>query len=280
VASSARRRLSGILVATWFAIAAASASARASDGTFALLGGAPKIVSQLSATYSAGHAVALKIRQFLGDGTTPILKYEVEMQKVMHLVVVRDDFATFEHVHPSFDPATGTFSQTLTLQPKHRYYVYADTTPRGIGQQVFRFALGAPFFVSHSSSGPSSKSVAAGPYTVTLTRTTLPADRTQRLDIAVLKGGRPAPDLTTYLGAAAHAVFINALTLQYVHVHPTVSGAAMAMRANQTMDMAGGSGPHMQMSVPALPAGVYKLWIEFGGAGGAVYTAPFTMLVR
>ncbi len=278
--SSARRRLSGTLVATAFAIAAELAAARASVGTFALLGGAPKIVSQFSATYGAEHVVTLKISQFLLDGTTPILKYDVDMQKLIHLIVVRDDFATFAHLHPSFDPKTGAFSQTLTTEPKHRYYVYADTTPHGIGQQVFRFALGAPFFVSHSSSGPSPKSVAAGPYAVSLTRTTLPSDRAQSLDVAVLEDGRPAPDLSPYLGAAAHAVFINVFTLEYVHVHPTARGAAMAMGMNEAMDMTARAGPHMQMSLPALPAGVYRLWIEFRGEGGRVYTAPFTILAR
>jgi hypothetical protein len=279
VESSTRRTLRAMLVATPFAIAAALATARAAVGTFALLDSAPKIVSQFSATY-AGNTVTLKIRQFLEDGTTPILKYDVDMQKLMHLIVVRDDFATFAHVHPSFDPATGTFSQTLPTEPKHRYYVYADTTPHGIGQQVFRFPIGAPYLASHSSDGPSPKIVAAGPYTVSLARTTLAADRAQSLDVTVLKDGVPAPDLTTYLGAAAHAVFINAFSLEYVHVHPTVRGAAMAMGTNQTMDMTARASPDLQMSVPALPSGVYKLWIEFRGEGGSVYTAPFTILAR
>lgn len=278
--SLARRRLSGILIATSFAIAAAFAVARAAVGTFALLDSAPKIVSQFSATYAPGNVVTLTIRQFLEDGTTPILKYDVDMQKLMHLIVVRDDFATFAHVHPTFDPATGTFSQTLTPEAKHRYYVYADTTPHGIGQQVFRFAVGPPFLASHASYGPSAKSVAVGPYAVSLARTTLPADQAQSLDVTVLKDGKPAPDLGTYLGAAAHAVFINVFTLEYVHVHPAVRGAAMGMGANQTMDMTARAGPDMQMSVPALPSGVYKLWIEFRGAGGTVYTAPFTILAR
>ena len=275
---NSRARLIGAVAA--IAIAGAVASARASEGTFALLGGAPKIVSQLSATYGAGHVATVRIRQFLGDGTTPILKYDIEMEKLIHLIVVRDDFATFAHVHPNFDPATGTFTQSLTLDPKHRYYVYADTTPHGIGQQVFRFALGAPFFVSHSSSGPSSTSVAVGPYTVSLARTTLPADRTQSLNVTVLKRGRPAPDLTTYLGAAAHAVFINTLTLEYVHVHPTLRGTPATAMGAMNMGATAQAGPLMTMEVPALPDGMYKLWIQFGGAGGAVYTAPFTLRAR
>jgi hypothetical protein len=192
----------------------------------------------------------------------------------MHLIVVRDDFATFAHIHPTFDATTGIFSQPFTREANHRYYVYADTTPHGIGQQVFRFTLesdGPPANLQPSL-GVSPASTTVGPYTVTLARTTLAASRPQTLDVSVLEDGKPASDLHTYLGAAAHAVFINTSTLAYVHVHPMVRGATM------TMGMSGPAGPLMQMTLPALPAGVYKLWLQFRGAGNQLYTAPFTLL--
>ena len=278
--SSARRRLSGVIVATALAIATGAGAAKAADGTFALLGGAPKIVARFSATYGAGNTVTVKIRQFLLDGATPILKYDADMQKLMHIIVVRDDFATFAHVHPGFDAASGTFTQVLRMEPKHRYYVYADTTPHGVGQQVFRFPIGLPYLASRPSSSASPKSVAAGPYTVTLAGTTLQPDRATNLALDVYENGKPARDLSTYLGAAAHAVFVNTLTLEYVHVHPAERGAPMAMGANETMEMPARTGAGMQIPVPPLSPGVYKLWIEFRGEGGGVYTAPFTMLVR
>jgi hypothetical protein len=109
---------------------------------------------------------------------------------------------------------------------------------------------------------------------VTLARTTLVASRPQTLDLSVSENGRPASDLHTYLGAAAHAVFINTSTLAYVHVHPMVRGASMSM------GMSGPAGPSMRMALPALPPGVYKLWLQFRGAGNQVFTAPFTLLSR
>lgn len=275
-----RGRLSGTLLA--FALAAASLAgiARASvgsaeqPGSFALLGGTPKIVSQFWAEHSQGLTATLKIRQYQIDDKTPILAYDVDMQKLIHLIVVRDDFATFAHVHPTFDPTTGIFTQPFTKEANHRYYVYADTTPHGIGQQVFRFTIesdGAPAN-AQLPLRVSSPSTTVGPYTVTLARTTLAASRPQSLNLSISENGKLAPDLHTYLGAAAHAVFINTSTLAYVHVHPMVRGASM------TMGMSGPAGPSMQMALPALPAGVYKLWLQFRGAGNAVYTAPFTLL--
>ena len=86
-------------------------------------------------------SATLKVQQFAMGSTAPILDYDVEMQRTMHMVVVRDDFATFKHLHPAFNTGTGTFSQAFTKEPNHRYYVYADTTPHGLSQQVFRFTM-------------------------------------------------------------------------------------------------------------------------------------------
>jgi hypothetical protein len=274
-----RCRLSRALVAITLAacladVADASVRGAHQSGIFALLGATPKIFSQFWTEHGQGLTVTLNIRQYQIDGKTPILSYDVEMQKLIHLIVVRDDFATFAHIHPTFDATTGIFSQPFTKEANHRYYVYADTTPHGIGQQVFRFTLesdGPPASLQPSLAvSPASTTV--GPYTVTLARTTLTASRPQTLDVSVLENGKPASALHTYLGAAAHAVFINTGTLAYVHVHPMVRGSTM------TMGMEGPAGPLMQMTLPALPAGVYKLWLQFRGAGNHVYTAPFTLL--
>lgn len=275
----ARRRLSGTLIvlaltACLAGVARASVGGAQQSGIFALLGGTPKIFSQFWAEHSQGLTATLNIRQYQIDGKTPILAYDVDMQKLIHLIIVRDDFATFAHVHPAFDPKTGIFSQPFTKEPNHRYYVYADTTPRGIGQQVFRFTLESdgPLASPQPSLGVSPTSTTIGPYTVALARTTLAASRPQTLDLSISENGKPASDLRTYLGAAAHAVFINTATLAYVHVHPMVRGASM------TMGMSGPAGPSMQMTLPALPAGVYKLWLQFRGAGSQVFTVPFTLL--
>jgi hypothetical protein len=255
-------------------------------GTFALLGGTQKIDSEAWTGDAGGTALKLDIRQFALGGTTPVLNYDLEMERLMHLIVVRDDFATFAHLHPAFDPKTGTFELSVPSERSHRYFVYADTTPQEVGQQVFRFTIASngtletqaapPASTGESASAPS---VNVNPYLVTLGRTTLNANQPQRVDLTIQEGGRPATDLGTYLGAAAHAVFINTATLAYVHVHPMPRGSAPNMGADMQMNDAQPS-PLLQLDAPALPAGAYKLWVEFRGAKNAVYTAPFTILAR
>jgi hypothetical protein len=289
VESGARRRLSGMVVAGTLAalvlggIAAANGTRAEQSGIFALLDGTPKIDSKFWTERANGLSVTLNVRQFQPDGK-PILAYEIDMQKLMHMVVVRDDFATFAHLHPAFDMKTGTFRQSFTKDPNHRYYVYADTTPQDVGQQVFRFTLDGSDAAASAMrpNDRSEPSVSAGPYTVTLGTTSLPAGSAQRLNVTILKDGKPADDLGAYLGAAAHCVFINTQSLAYIHVHPSVRGAGMVMNMNSDakMEMSGGpAGPLLEMSLPGLPSGLYKLWVQFRG-GDKVYTAPFTLRAR
>ncbi len=262
-------------------VAAGSAGPTAQPGVFALLGGTPKIVSKFWAEHAAGLSLTLTIRQFRLDGKTPILDYDVDMQKLMHLIVVRDDFTTFVHLHPVFDAASGIFWQPFTKEPNHRYYVYADTTPHGIGQQVFRFTLESdgPVATTRLISSASARTAQTGPYTVTLSRTNLPASRPKNLNVTILEGDQPAQNLGPYLGAAAHAVFINTSTLGYVHLHPSLRGPhSMSEADGMATGMSETAGPFMQMRVPALSAGTYKLWIEFSDANGKPYTASFTIV--
>ena len=117
---------------------------------------------------------------------------------------------------------------------------------------------------------------------MTLGTTSLPAGSAQKLNVTILKDGKPADDLGAYLGAAAHCVFINTQSLAYIHVHPSVRGAGMVMNMNSDakMEMSGGpAGPLLEMSLPGLPSGLYKLWVQFRG-GDKVYTAPFTLRAR
>jgi hypothetical protein len=283
VESRTRRRLSGIVTAmlaiVTIGIARASVGPIEQTGVFALQGATPEIISKFWADHGSGLTATLKVRQFRLDGKTPILNYDVEMERTMHMIVVRDDFATFAHLHPAFDTTSGTFSRTFTKAPNHRYYVYADTTPHDVGQQVFRFTMESdgPVAAGRPSFEPSSPAASAGPYTVTLAATTLPANQPKALNLTISQNGRPAHDLGTYLGAAAHVVFINTSTLAYVHLHPVGREGSMN---ESMMNMKAEAGPFLQMMLPALPAGTYKLWIQFRGANDQVYTAPFTIRAR
>jgi hypothetical protein len=283
VESPTRRNL--ILAALVLTVAAAGRIEQ--TGTFVLLGGTPKIVSKFWTDHAQGLTATLKVRQFQIDGKTPILDYDVDMQHLMHLVVVRDDFATFAHLHPVYDTTTGTFQQPFTKQANHAYYVYADSVPHGIGQQVFRFTLAAagPVSAAKPSLSASVPNAHAGPYIVILQKTTIAANTPQSMHLTIVSGDDPATDLVPYLGEPAHCVLISTSTLQYIHVHPMLRGSYNPKATSTSMErqMTGPqkAGPFMKLDLPALPAGTYKTWIQIAGGGALhVYTASFTIVAQ
>ncbi len=68
--------------------------------------------------------------QVLTSSGRPLLDYTREHEKDLHLIVVRRDLTGFQHVHPTLDDATGTWSADVRLEPGV-WRVVADFTPEG-----------------------------------------------------------------------------------------------------------------------------------------------------
>lgn len=224
------------------------------------------------------------------NGTT-IRNYDVDMTKRLHMIVISADFDSFQHVHPALG-ANGHFTIELRVPKPARYYVFADTDPHGLGKAVFRFPVVfggvAPEQPDLRSTG---KSTVAGPYLVTLNSLDLHTGTPSVLRVRISKGGSLASDLHPYLGAAGHAVFIDAKTLDYVHVHPVGGGSDGDMPAMDTPGMGTGSmemtdlpanakvSGAMTLHVSPVPAGSYKLWLQFRGGTG-LEVAPFVLRAK
>jgi hypothetical protein len=279
----------------WLAAALAStlgAAAPPISGTYALQRGAPRTTGYLRAAPVSGRPLAYELDFWatkLGSGA-PIVAYSVDMTKLLHMIVVRSDFRTFGHIHPTYAP-DGHFHITYRFPSPGVYHVYTDTDPKGVGQQVFRFDVDA-----ERTSGPppllgAPNDVAqASPDTVALDRTLLSTANETLLHVHITENGAPAKDLHPYLGAPAHAVFLNASDFTYVHVHPMPPGAGGSMSGMPGMaDMPGMSTSATPMPESAtLPGdmllhvavhepGRYKLWLQFRG-GGSLHVAQFVLV--
>lgn len=285
----ARRSLSLIALLVSVSLVAAVPAKDAQRGAWALASGTPQVRAELI-VHSTGNAKnRLDIAQYERNSTQPIANYTIDQTKLMHLVLVRDDFNGFQHVHPIL--RDGHFIIDVALDAGHRFYAYSDSTPSGHDKQVFRYMLqsGMPPHHVDTTVWAHGMQTLAGPYRVAITTVHLRAGKETAVKVGVTKNGATATDLHPYLGAAAHAVFINTATLAYVHVHP--------MTADQMDDMNGMSGMHgmsmgheelapnekvtgrMYLMVPALKPGLYKLWLQFRG-GSQLYVAPFTLAVQ
>jgi len=271
-------RLSACALVLLTAAAAASASAP-QIGQWALRGATPQIIGKLSATASRG-GTDLDIAQFTQDSHQLITNYTLDQTQYMHLIVVRADFREFMHLHPTL--RAGHFRIPVALSAGQRYYAYADSRPSGLGQQVLRFTLkvGVPPPLQTTKVAASLPETAAGPYVVRLSKTIVPGGRPFSLDVTITRNGRFANDLQPYLAAAAHVVLISTADLSYTHVHPMPADQQVA--SDMTMPEMKPSTrvhPRMQLMIPLLHRGAYKMWLQFRG-GGTLYVAPFTVVAR
>jgi hypothetical protein len=214
-----------------------------------------------------------------------ITAYDIDMTKVMHMIVASDDLSDFRHVHPVLQPDGHlTIDLSLPEQPGG-YHVYIDALPHGVGRQVFRFDLpgqGASTRprVLHRQGG----TVSVGPYSVTISPTRVPFGEIATISVRISKDGHPATDLHPYLGVMAHGVFIGTKDLTYMHAHGMTDEMLNMSSANDCGDgmmMAMtpmppdlNIGNEFEFEILAPSAQAYDFWLQFVG-GKTVYTAPF-----
>ncbi len=277
----------GATLLTW-AVAQPSAD-KAQRGVFALVGAPARTSARLTVNSSNARTAANRITlQFypLHSGQA-IAQFDREHTKLLHFIVVRDDFREYLHFHP--ERQSSSFTTSVALAQNHRYYAYADVSPHGIGQQVFRFTLqgNAPDRRLQVLLSPSARQAMAGPYTVVLSQTRPRAHQPLALRAAILRYGRPAKDIRPYLGAAAHVVIIDASSLNYLHVHPqspahgatAMHGTNMTAMHDHDLPSSATVSPELTLHISPLGRNAYKLFFEFRG-GNTVYTAPFTLIAR
>jgi hypothetical protein len=277
-------------------LAAALASVPLSvRGNFALQAGRAKAQGHLTATQIGRSPLRQRLDLWLTDSAGKTLtRYAVDMTKRLHLILIGDDFTTFEHVHPTLGGG-GHFSIVVDVPKPQVYYVYADSDPEGLGQQVFRYDLPIGRAVGTTRDlAPTGTSANVDSYRVTIGSTHLHAGAESELDVHITKAGVAAHDLRSYLGALAHAVFIDADDITYAHVHPMALGAGKSdamsgmdiSSAGGMSDMPGMSAtpipegvatsPDMLLHVRVARAGVYKLWLQFRSTSG-LHVAAFVL---
>lgn len=219
-----------------------------------------------------------------------LVRFDDDMTKKQHMVVVSDDLQYFAHVHPTLH-TNGTFTIDYTFPKAGFYHIYMDGIPNAWGRQVFRFdvpidsrAIEAQR-IAHRTAG----SVDVGPYRVTLDQTLVPVDQVTLISVRITKGGRDATDLHPYLGTNAHGLIVGLDDLAYVHAHAMGSDMiAMANAADcgdsimQTMMPLPDSAnvpARMQFYVLLPHPQRYDLWLQFRG-GTTRYTAPLLLTAR
>lgn len=236
------------------------------SGAFAFYGMQQRAVARLRRV----GASELELVQSSLENRAPITQYMSVAGAPVHFFLVRDDFQTLMHVHPQVR-RDGRFSVRVALDKDHRYYAFVDSFAQGgIGEQAFRFTLqsGSPPHHLDTTLAKPNAVAKAGPYEVALSTAYFSANVPVTISATVKRGKAviTPPDHQSFKAVAA---LINTGSLSYASVY---EGQDTGMQYP-------GEYGHPQLRLPALPAGVYRMWLQMN-IGGKQFTAPFTLAAQ
>jgi len=220
------------------------------------------VVSADPSQPKAGSPTKLFLQIQDNDGT-PIKKYDVLHEKVVHLIVVRDGLDEFAHLHPKVD-GEGTITVEFAFPKSGKYRLFADHQPQG---KTPGLAIGELNVAGNDEPAPAlvpsdSNEIAVDKIVAYVAMTPGGQETLMRFHLTDTNG-QTISDLQPYLGAMGHLVIISEDGREYVHAHPLKEGTTSPDGA-------------VEFAAHFPRGGLYKSWGQFQ-RGGAVFTVPFVM---
>lgn len=197
----------------------------------------------------------------------PIEKFDIEHEKLLHLIVVSKDLSYFDHIHPEYK-GSGDFEIKTSFPAGGDYKLIADYIPAGGSKTTQTEWVNVK--------GTSAQPVALTPdqthskivngVEVTLKNDHPQAGQDVELNFVLTDANTHAPitALQQYLGAVGHVVVLSQDTEQYLHVHPVEEAS---------------KGPEAKFMTNFPDKGLYKIWGQFQ-RDGKVFIVPFVVEVK
>ncbi|SFB49467.1 hypothetical protein SAMN05216312_11087 [Cohnella sp. OV330] len=222
----------------------------------------------------AGRPAKLLIKISGADGL-PVEKFDVNMEKLLHLVAISTDLRDFQHIHPEYQGG-GVFALPVTFEEGGNYRLFADFIPSGLNELTRSAKVSVSGGSerrsdpdgsrgSDSPAGPALLAQFAGGMQVELHFGHLMANMQTGLSVTFRDAdtGKPVSDLQPYLGSIGHIIAVDDKLQDYLHVHP-VNAAS--------------TGPQALFGIAFPHSGTYKLWGQFQ-RDGQLLTIPFVVKV-
>jgi P-type Cu+ transporter len=204
----------------------------------------------------------------------------------IHLVAVRDDLTTFQHVHPQPTGAPGEFAIDVTFPAPGRYVLNSEFKRRGAMRDVdFRKVVEVQPGAGHSAPAVAADLVAElredrsekvmGGMKIDL-HGEVRVGETSELEFHFVDAatGAPVRDLQPYLAAAGHVIVASEGLHTIQHGHGEAEDAA----GNEIWPRPGARfGPEIGFHHRFAAPGLYKLWGQFKTGAGEVITVSFVV---
>lgn len=195
------------------------------------------------------------------EGGQTLSDFDVEHARRMHLIVVRRDFADFQHLHPT-QLADGSWRARAELSQAGVYRVFADFSTGGRSLTLATDIFVGGDYEPKPLPAPSSTADAGDGYEVELHSDQPQAAAATPVSFTVTRHGQPINGVEPYLGADGHLVALREHDQAFLHVHPEGEP--------------GGTGPiRFQVEYPRL--GRFRLYLQFKHQG-EIHTAAFTQV--
>ncbi|MCC5639739.1 hypothetical protein LC593_28715 [Nostoc sp. CHAB 5844] len=193
-------------------------------------------------------------------------KFDTFQEKLMHLIIVRDDLATYDHIHPSYK-GNGRFEVSANFSSPGDYSLFSDYKPSGQQEAVSLMQVKIPGSVplpKNLEKFEKTKVLSNTKVNLNVANKNIQAGKeiTLNFDVKDVGNNQPIKDLQPYLGERGHLVILKSsspLTVSdYIHAH------ALKNSADGQIEF-----------ITNFPQpGTYKLWMQFQ-RNGKVDTADF-----
>ncbi|QSB14008.1 hypothetical protein JQS43_21085 [Natronosporangium hydrolyticum] len=229
-------------------------------------------LAELTAPVATDQDGALSLT-VLGPDDQPVTDFETAHEQELHLIVVRQDGAHFQHVHPARD-AAGEWHIPWRWEAAGAYRVFADFVPAATGENLtLSSTLQVAGEVTPDPAAGEAATDTVGGFEIDLDGA-LTAGGPATLTATVTRDGAPVTDLEPYLGAYGHLVALRQGDLGYLHVHPHHDDHTAA--GGHTSDHDHTGGPEIVFEATAPTPGRYLLYLDFQ-VDGEVHTAHFVV---
>lgn len=188
--------------------------------------------------------------------------FDIEHTRPMHLIVIRRDFAGFQHLHPE-QRNDGSWTAEANLSDAGVYRAFADFSVGGQSLTLANDLFVAGDFEPAPLPAAARSADAGDGYEVEITSAAAAPGKATAVEFQVSRDGERLPGVEPYLGADGHLVALREHDQAFLHTHPEGEP--------------GGGGPISFMVTYPSP-GSYRLFLQFKD-GGRVRTAAFTQVV-